>query len=252
MQIATTIIFFILGTVFGSFFNVVGLRVPEKSLLSEQRSYCDHCRKQLTWRELIPILSYIAQKGRCKECEARISPLYPIMELVTGLLFAFSYYRYGWSPELILGLILIALIIPVTVADLEYRKVPNQLLLFFSPIFIIYRIFYPLDPWWDSLLGAGVALVLLLLIYFLSRGGMGMGDVKYYILFGFIFGLKQFFLLFLLSNIYGVIIGLVKMRMKGTGRKTKLAFAPFIGLAALTVFYFGDAIVLWYMRLINY
>lgn len=250
MQIATIIIFFVFGTVFGSFFNVVGLRVPEKSLFSEQRSYCDHCRKQLGWRELIPVLSFIAQKGRCRECEGKISPLYSVMELVTGFLFAFTYYYFGWGPQLLLGLLLLALIIPVTVSDLTYRKVPNQLLIFFSPIFLVYRVFYPLTPWWDSLLGAGVAFALLLLIFFLSKGGMGMGDVKYYSLFGFIFGLWQFLLLLLLSTIYGVIIGVIKMRVKGTGRKTKLAFAPFIGLAAVTVFYFGDVIIQWYMNLL--
>ncbi|MFA6692036.1 MAG: prepilin peptidase [Saccharofermentanales bacterium] len=249
MQPAIIIIFFVFGTVFGSFFNVVGLRLPNKSLFSEQRSYCDYCRRQLGWQELIPIWSYLAQKGRCRECGAKISPLYPIMELVTGLFFALTYFYYGWTHELFLGLLLIALIIPVTVSDIAYRKVPNQLLLFFSPIFIVYRIFYPLTPWWDALLGAGIALVLLLLIFFISRGGMGMGDVKYYILFGFIFGLEQFFLLFLLSTLYGVIIGIIKMRVKGTGRKTKLAFAPFIGLAALTVFYFGNAIIGWYKQL---
>ncbi|NLC89363.1 MAG: prepilin peptidase [Clostridiaceae bacterium] len=249
MQIYTLIIFFIFGTVFGSFFNVVGLRLPEKSLFREQRSYCDSCHKQLGWRELIPIWSFVAQKGRCRECGGKISPLYPLIELVTGLLAAFTYYRYAWSRELLLGLLLIALIMPVTVADISSRKVPNQLLLFFSPVFIIYRGFCPLTPWWDSLLGAGTALVLLLLIFYLSHGGMGMGDVKYYTLFGFIFGLEQFFLLFLLSTVYGVIIGIIKMRVKGTGRRTKLAFAPFIGLAALTVFYFGPAIIQWYKQL---
>lgn len=249
MQTATIIIFFIFGAVFGSFFNVLGLRLPTKSLLSEQRSYCDHCRRQLGWQELIPIWSYLAQKGRCRGCEKKISPLYPVMELVTGLLFAFTYYRYGWSHELALGLLLIALIIPVTVADLAYRKVPNLLLLIFAPFFIIYRIFYPLTPWWDGLVGAGVAFVLLFLIVLLSKGGMGMGDVKYYTLFGFVFGLGQFFLLLLLSTVCGVIIGLIKMRVKGSGRKTKLAFAPCIGLAAMVVFYFGDIIIVWYKGL---
>ncbi len=249
MQTATIIIFFIFGSVFGSFFNVVGLRIPNKSFLREKRSYCDYCRRQLSWRELIPVLSYVAQRGRCKECAAKISPLYPVMELITGFLFAFTYYFYGWSNQLLLGLLLIALIMPITVSDIKYRKVPNQLLLFFLPIFIIYHLFYPLTPWWDSLLGAGAAIILLLLIYFLSKGGMGLGDVKYYALLGFIFGLEQFLLLFLLSTVYGVMIGMVKMGVKRTGRKTKLTFAPFIGLAALTVFYFGDVIIQWYKQL---
>lgn len=250
MQTAIVIIFFVFGAVFGSFFNVVGLRVPEKSLFSEQRSYCDHCGRRLGWLELIPILSFVALKGRCKECKGKISPLYTVMEFVTGLLFAFSYYRFGWDRQLLLGLLLTALIIPVTVSDILCNKVPNQLLLFFSPIFLLYRIFFPLTPWWDSLLGACAAFALLLVIFFLSKGGMGMGDVKYFTLFGFIFGLWQFLLLFLLSTIYGVIIGVVKMRVKRTGRKTRLAFAPFIGLAALTVLYFGDVIIQWYTQLL--
>ncbi len=250
MQTAIVIIFFVFGTVFGSFFNVVGLRVPENSLFSERRSYCDHCGRRLGWRELIPILSFMALKGRCKECKGKISPLYTVMELVTGFLFAFTYYRFGFSQQLLLGLLLTALISPVTVSDIVCNKVPNQLLLFFSPICLLYRIFFPLTPWWDSLLGACAAFALLLIIFFLSKGGMGMGDVKYFALFGFIFGLWQFLLLFLLSTIYGVIIGIGKMRAKGTGRKTRLAFAPFIGLAALTVLYFGDVIIQWYTQLI--
>lgn len=76
-----------------------------------------------------------------------------------------------------------------------------------------------------------------------------MGDLKYYALFGFIFGIVDFFLLFFLSTLYGVIIGVIKMKRDGTGGKTKLAFGPFIGLAALTVFYFGDTIVQWYLQL---
>ena len=250
MQIIYLLIFFIYGTIFGSFFNVVGLRVPTKTLFKQQRSYCDTCERTLTWSELIPIWSYVFQKGRCKECKEKISLLYPIMETLTGVLFAFTYYQFGFTQPLVLGLLLISLIIPITVSDLVYQKIPNRTLLFFTPLFIIYRILYPITPWWSSLLGSLGAFVLVFLIILLSKGGMGMGDLKYYTLFGFIFGVQEFLLLFFLSTVYGVMIGVIKMKKEGTGGKTRLAFGPFIGLAALTVFYFGNSIIQWYLQLL--
>ena len=131
MDTIVTAIFFIYGLVFGSFFNVVGLRVPNGTLLAQTRSYCDTCQRILTWKELIPVWSFVRQSGRCRECKEKISVLYPIMELATGLLAAMTFYRYGWSGQTVLGLLLLALIVPITVSDLAYRKIPNKLLLFF-------------------------------------------------------------------------------------------------------------------------
>lgn len=248
MQTIIAFTFFIYGTIFGSFFNVVGLRVPKGTLLKQERSYCDNCERTLGWSELIPIWSYVFQRGRCKVCRQKISPIYPVMEMITGALFAYTYLHFGFTNELILGLLLISLIIPITVSDITYHKIPNKILLFFTPLFMIYHFIYPISPWWNSLLGAGVAFLLVFLIILLSKGGMGMGDLKYYTLFGFIFGLGPFFLLFFLSTVYGAIVGIIKMKIDGTGGKTKIAFGPFIGLAALTVFYFGDAIIHWYLE----
>lgn len=246
MQVATTIVFFIFGIVLGSFFNVLGMRAPVKALFDQKRSYCYSCKRQLSWKELIPIWSYLVQKGRCRGCDIEISPLYPIIELTTGVLFAFTYCHFGLTHELLLGVLLISLVIPVTVSDIKYQKIPNSFLLFFTPIFIAYRVFYPLTPWWNSLLGAGAAFLLLFLLVIASRGGMGMGDVKYLTLLGFLFGLEGFLLILLLSTVLGVIIGLIKIYLKGGDRKTKLAFAPFLGVAAMTTLYFGDVIFLWY------
>ncbi len=245
------IFLFIYGTIFGSFFNVVGLRVPTQSLFKQERSYCDQCQRTLGWGELIPIWSYVFQKGCCKKCGQEISVLYPVMEALTGFLFIYSYYQFGWSSSFILALLLIALIIPITVADLAYQKIPNRILLFFTPLFILYRMIYPLVPFWSSLVGSVFAFILVFLIIFLSKGGMGMGDLKYYTLFGFIFGLPQFLLLFILSTFYGVIAGFGIMKVKKTGRKTKIAFGPYIGLAALTVLYFGEGIIQWYLQLFS-
>ncbi|AZP03672.1 prepilin peptidase [Jeotgalibaca ciconiae] len=243
----TTFIFFIYGIIFGSFFNVVGLRVPNNSLFSPTRSYCDTCQRTLTWKELIPIVSYIFQKGKCRKCKESISAIYPIMELTTGLLAAYTFYRYGWSRELLFGLVLISLVVPLTVSDLAYRKIPNKILLFFCPLFLLLR----MDDFVQALLGATVAFVILFLVTLLSKGGMGAGDLKYFTLLGFIFGTYPFLLLFFLSTLYGAVGGIIVMAVKKSGRKTKIPFGPFIGLAALTVFYFGEGIIQWYLVLLS-
>lgn len=251
MQIIVTFIFFIYGLVFGSFFNVVGLRVPNGTLFDQNRSYCDTCQRTLTWKELIPVWSFLHQKGRCSQCEEKISLLYPIMELATGLLAASMYYRFGWSVETLLGLLLIALIIPITVSDIAYRKIPNKLLLFFTPLFVILRIFYPQPSFWLSLLGAFLAFGLVFVIILSSNGGMGAGDLKYFTLLGFIFGPISFLLLFFLATLYGALIGSIIMKLKNGDRKMTIPFGPYIGLSALTVFYFGEAIIQWYLSFLS-
>src|SRR5690625_3377112 len=102
---------FILGVVFGSFFNVIGLRLPKNIPFHTGRSYCPSCDKQLYWYELIPIISYLLQRGKCNGCKTKIAPLYPIMELATGILFVFSYERFGFQTELIIALLLISMLI---------------------------------------------------------------------------------------------------------------------------------------------
>lgn len=249
MDIFFIVVFFLYGLIFGSFFNVVGLRVPTKSLFSEKRSYCDTCQRTLSWKELIPVFSYLIQKGKCRGCREHISLIYPLMELATGILFALTYLIFGFNSRLILGLLLISLIVPVTVSDIEYKRIPNRILIFFSPLFLIYRLFFPLNPFYMSGIGAVFAFILVLMIILISKGGMGVGDLKYFTLFGFIFGLYHFLLLFFLSTLFGSIGGLITMKINRLGRKSRIAFGPYIGLAALTVFFVGEPLIGWYISL---
>ncbi|WP_459770298.1 prepilin peptidase [Alkalibacterium sp. s-m-28] len=249
MDIFFIVVFFLYGLIFGSFFNVVGLRVPAKSLFSEKRSYCDTCQRTLSWKELIPVFSYLIQKGKCRGCHEHISLIYPLMELATGILFALNYFFFGFTNRMILGLLLISLIIPITVSDIEYKRIPNRLLIFFSPLFLMYRLFFPLNPFYMSGIGAAVAFILVLIIILVSKGGMGVGDLKYFTLFGFVFGLYHFLLLFFLSTLFGSVGGLITMKVKRLGRKSRIAFGPYIGLAALIVFFIGEPLIGWYISL---
>lgn len=247
MELYYMIVFFVIGSIFGSFYNVVGIRVPKNIFLQTERSYCPHCENTLHWYELIPILSYLIQKGVCKKCNEKISPLYPIIELVTALLFSYSYYLFGFQIELLMALLLVSLGVIILVSDIIYLLIPNKILLFFLPFFIILRLFDPLDPWWSSLVGALVGFVLLTLIILISKGAMGAGDMKLFTLLGFVLGFKGVLLTFLLATLFGTLISMLLLVAKKVDRKTPVPFGPSIVLAALTTYYYGSKIIDWYV-----
>ena len=131
-------VFFILGSVMGSFYNVVGERLPNgESILKPKYSYCPNCKKRLKWYELIPIFSYIIQLGKCKTCKKEIPIMYLFIEIVTGALFAVSYYSFGISYELVISLALVSFFSIVIVSDLTYMIIPDEVTIITSLIIII-------------------------------------------------------------------------------------------------------------------
>lgn len=135
------LIFFILGSIFGSFYNVLGLRLPNNESVVFPNSHCPKCNHELKWYELIPIISFLFLKGRCKECKEKISLLYPLNELFCGILFVVSYYSYGFSLELIIALTLSSLLILVIASDLTYMIIPDSFTIVSSLIIIVVKFF---------------------------------------------------------------------------------------------------------------
>lgn len=246
-----SIFFLLIGVIFGSFFNVVGLRLPLRKDFVKARSACPVCEHPLAWYELIPILSFLLQKGNCRHCHALISPIYPSIELLSGLLFLYAYMKIGWSPELFIVGLLISLSIIVIVSDLRYMIIPNKLLLFFLPLFILVRIIQPLELWYDPMFGAICGFVLIGGTIILSKGGMGYGDLKLLTLFGFLLGFKQILVAFTLAVCFGAVIGAVLLLMKKVSRKTRMPFAPYLAFGALTSYFYGMEIFTWYAELIT-
>src|SRR5690625_201676 len=164
LEFAMIFFIFVFGITLGSFFNVVGLRVPKKIPFANDRSYCPSCRKQLAWYELIPVLSFFLQQGKCRNCQQNISLIYPIIELLTGLLFVLSYLRIGFELELVTALLLISMLMIIFVSDMTYMLIPNKVLLFFLPLFVIMRIIQPLEPWWSAAVGGVIAFLLVAVI----------------------------------------------------------------------------------------
>jgi len=262
-QLFINTIIFIVGLCFGSFLNVIIYRLPEQLSLVSPPSRCPACSKKLGFVELLPVIGYLLIRGRCRQCNIIISPRYPVIELVTGLLFLFTYFHFSFSLEFFIYLTLLFILFGIAMIDLAYRIVPNSLVatgliagfLFYLPGLVNYLIDLPawiiaqrepLDALYGMLLGGGI----LLIIFLVSRGGMGAGDLKLIILIGFYVGLRGTALVLLLGFMMGALIGVTFMILGKLTRKDALPFAPFLSLAALIEIFQGEQIWDWYINLL--
>lgn len=249
MELFYIALFFIYGIVFGSFFNVVGLRVPKKESIVSPPSHCTTCDRNLGVLDLIPVFSYLFLKGKCRGCGSKISVIYPFMEFATGGLFALSYVMLGFSLELIIAILFMSLLVIITVSDIAYMLIPDKVLLPFAVAFLGLRLFIPLTPWWDSLLGAVIGFGVLYLIAVVSKGGMGGGDIKLFFVLGLVLGTVNTLLTLFLAAFIGSIMGIIILRKSGKGRKTPIPFGPSISLAAVISYFWGADFVEWYMTM---
>ena len=248
MAITYTVFFTIFGLVFGSFYNVVGLRVPKKESIAFPPSHCTKCDWQLTALDLVPVFSYLFLRGRCRSCGEKIHWVYPLMEFITGALFAISFWKIGFELELIIAILFMSLLVIITVSDIAYMLIPDKVLLPIGALLLVLRLFIPLDPWWDSLLGAALGFGILLLIAMLSKGGMGGGDIKLFFVIGLVLGVSGTLMTLFFASLIGSIAGIFMLRIKNQGRKTPVPFGPSIALGAVIVYFWGDALLGWYMN----
>lgn len=249
METIIIVLFFIYGIIFGSFFNVVGLRVPKGESIVKPPSHCTVCDRNLTIVDLVPVFSYLFLKGKCRGCGTKISWIYPVMELVTGLLFAFAYVQLGFSIELFAAILFISMLVIITVSDLAYMLIPDKILMFFLIPLIAVRVFSPLTPWWDSIVGAVIGFGVLFLIALLSKAGMGGGDIKLFFVIGIVLGLTNTLLTLFLASVIGTVIGIIVLRKAKKGRKTPIPFGPSIAIAAILAYFYGNSLVDWYVNL---
>ncbi len=250
MDTSLIFLFFLLGLIFGSFFNVVGLRLPTKQPFANDRSICPQCKQTLSWYELIPVLSFLLQLGKCRHCQVKISPIYPIIEIATGFLFACSYVLFGLHLELIMALLLMSMLIIIFVSDITYMLIPDKLLLFFLPLFIVMRYVEPLDPWWSAIVGALIGFAVIAIVILVSRGGMGAGDMKLFGVLGIVLGMQKVLLAFFLACVIGAFIGMLLLLFKVIERKQPIPFGPYIVVAAIVTYFYGDSLLNWYLNLL--
>lgn len=240
MQIIYIIIFFILGTLMGSFFTVVGLRLPKGENFINDHSRCDNCGHSLKLYEMIPMISYILQKGKCRYCHSSIAGLSSYIELFTGILFATAYYSFGFSYQLLIALGIVSLLMIVSVSDITYLIIPDEILVFFSIYFIVIQGFNL--GFYETLLKVLSGFFLFFIMYLimlignktLKRESLGGGDIKLMFLFGLI--LDPF--LGVLSIFIGSILALpVSLLLLYKKNESIIPFGPFL-LIALSFIYF--------------
>ncbi len=227
----------LLGLLMGSFANVVVYRVPRGESLIKPRSHCISCDRELSVFENVPVLSWVLQKGRCRGCGVGISARYPITELLAAVSFAYSLWLVGVHWTLAYVLIGDFVAIVASEIDLEVRRIPNLLVLSGLGLCLVTMVAqvllshpnHQLEGFFIALIASSGALYTIALI---SRGGMGMGDVKLVGLLGAIaglFGYPSVFILLLSAFGIGSIFGIALIVMKKAGRKSAVPFGPFIG-----------------------
>ncbi|WP_002149667.1 prepilin peptidase [Bacillus cereus] len=221
------------GMVFGSFFMVIAMRVPVGESIITPRSYCHYCNYTLKSKELIPIISFSLQKGRCTSCKRKISSLYIIFEFVTGSLFVLTVYIIGIERELIIILSLFSLLLIISVTDLVYMLIPNRILIWFGLLLILECIFVPLVTWIDGLAGSGTIFILLYCMQRIYPDGLGGGDVKLLSLLGFIVGVKGVFITLFLASCFSLCFFGIGIALKLIKIRTPIPFGPFISLGAI-------------------
>lgn len=237
-----------MGVVIGSFLNVVAWRLPRGESLISPGSRCPECGTAVKPYDNVPILSWLVLRGRCRACDARISARYPLVEALTGVLFALVVAVEGADRDMWLGLVLVAVLVPVALIDLEHRIIPNAILLPAAVVGLaILALTHP-ERLVEHLIAAVAAGGFLLLAALAYPRGMGMGDVKLAGLLGLYLGLSVAPAM-LVAFLSGTVFGVAVMARKGVqaGRKTKVPFGPFLALGGLTGLLAGPLIVEWYV-----
>lgn len=241
---------FTLGLFIGSFLNVCIFRIPLKHDIIFKRSHCPGCGNVLKWYELIPILSFLIQKGSCRKCAAKLSLQYPLVELINGLAYVLIFLRFGLTVPTLLYCLCASVLIVITIIDWRTFEIPLGCNIFIGILGII-NVITDYTNWTNYLLGAVSVSGLFLLIYFITKGrGIGGGDIKLIAAAGLLLGLGGTILALMIGAVSGSIIHLALMKLKGKDRV--LAFGPYLSLGIFTAMLYGDEIINWYLGLFIY
>ncbi len=243
------IIAFVSGCVIGSFVTALAHRLPRGEDWVSGRSACPACGARIGARDNIPVVSWLLLRGRCRSCGTAISARYPLTELGLGALWAATFLILGDDDvaELALGLVLCALLVTITLTDLDLRVIPNRIVAFGSLVAI--AIVLASDPGGldERLIAAAAAGGALFLIVLAYPRGMGMGDAKLVAMLGLYLG-RAVAPAVLIGFLIGALIGIAMIARHGAAaRKRAIPFGPFLALGGVIGLWFGDEIVDWYL-----
>jgi leader peptidase (prepilin peptidase)/N-methyltransferase len=239
----------VLGLVGGSFFSVLAHRLPNGESIVAPASRCPSCRTPIRPWDNVPVVSWLLLRGRCRSCSASIPVRYPLLEVATALLFVVVAWAADSTGEAVLGVAFVAMLVPLTVIDLEYRILPNKILLVGAVAALaILAVAFPgrLPAHLAAAAGAGAFFLAAVLAH---PKGMGMGDVKLAAVMGLYLG-RDVVPALLVAFLLGTVAGLAIIARKGAaeGRKTAVPFGPFLAVGGVVGLLAGPALVDWYVK----
>ena len=236
---------FIYGIIVGSFLNVCIYRIPLKESVVTTRSHCMRCGYKLKWYDLVPVFSYVFLRGRCRKCGDRISPQYPIIELLNGILWVLTFIYTGINiTSLIYSLVISALIV-LSVIDFRTFEIPVSINVYIG-IMALVNIATDYEHILTYIIGMIIVSGVLYLMYFLSNGrAIGGGDVKLMAACGLLLGWKLIIVAFIFGCLYASVIHILRMVI--SKKDHMLAMGPYLSAGVITAMGFGSHIVNWYV-----
>ena len=237
---------FVFGIVFGSFISALTWRYPKDISITKGRSICPKCKKQISWFDNIPLLSFILLGGKCRNCKKPISWRYPAIELATGIGFVAIASLQGCSLQGVYSIIIFLILEAIFVIDLENKIIPDSFVFFGIFVVAVYSLIFNPQSTILLFLSGFLAASLLLIIHLLTKGrGMGLGDVKFAVLGGLLVGSKLLLIWLFLAFLTGAAVGIILILGRKAHLKSQIAFGPFLVLAIPLALVFGEKILFW-------
>lgn len=245
---------FVLGAVVGSFLNVCICRMPKDESVAFPPSHCPVCSCTIRWYDNVPLISYLVLRGRCRGCGTRISPQYPVVELLNGLLTLALFLRFGPTFTFLVFFLFTSALVVITFIDLEHQIIPDEISLSGIVLGFLFSFFLPGHTWLDSLAGillGGGSLLLVAYGYHWLTGkeGMGGGDIKLLAMMGAFLGWKSVPFIIFASSLVGSVVGITLMMVQKKDSKLAIPFGPYLAFAAILYIFYGRQLIHWYLTL---
>jgi len=240
---------FLFGLVIGSFLNVVIYRLPLNQSIAYPPSHCTSCQKGRAARDLIPVVSWLILRGKCRFCGERIHWRYPLTEFVNAVAWVWIIGQYGLTPQGIAGLFLFSLSLVITQIDLEHYLIPNSLVITCLAVGIVYHFVNQDVTLLNRLIGLAAGFGVPFFLAGLGKGGMGGGDIKLMAAAGFWLGFPGVLYALFAGALAGSVFGLILILSGRKKRKDPIPFGPFLVLGFLLVFFYQQELSQMYWKL---
>ena len=247
MNSVYTVFAILFGLVFGSFFNVVILRLPKGESLSTESSHCVHCGHPLSPFDLVPVFSYLFLRGKCRYCHKPISMRYPLVELTTAILFGLVVYQYGYSIKSLIGLIFMSILVIVAVMDIDTMEILDRFQILILILALINFFITELSFYNHVIAFFMISVPFFIIAHFF--GGMGGGDVKLVAVSGLLLGIQSTLIGFFIASITGGLVGVYLLGTKQKERSSAIAFGPYLCLGFAIAFLYGPSLFEAYINL---